>query len=212
MLRRTSLTWAGLLVIGLFAAPAHGKRIDDAAFADACVGEAGYPAFRGELRNVVAARDGDGLRALFHPQGAMRVNSVGGHGNTPDWGFSRPEAKVVWSELKAILSLGCARRGEKLVLPAMALADDLQDGEVVVLHEEAIRREPREAAKAVRRVKRGQVLWYSEHAAPNGWTAVRVDGRVGYLPTASLRTPFAVRLELVPYEDGWRIRSFGDGV
>ena len=187
-------------------------RLDASAFADACTEEPGYPAFRASLERVVAARDGEGLRALFHADGAMRVHGVGGRSSAHDWGLGRPEAAAVWPELQEILALGCARSGERLVLPGMAAVSDLEPGQVIVLRDETLRLAPEAHAKAVRAVERGEVFSFDAWDAPKGWTSVLVDGKTGYLPTSALRSAADFRLELAPFEGGWRIASFSDGV
>ena len=190
----------------------EGTRIDVAAFSDACTAEPGYGPFRAELERVVAARDGVGLRALFDPLGSMRVNGVGGRADTPDWGFGRPQAGEVWSVLEDILALGCARSGERLVLPGMATFAGTDSDQLVVLREETLRREPAADATPMRRVERGQLYTFVAYDTPDGWTSVVVDGETGYMPTRALRSPSWFRLELVPFEASWRIREFGDGI
>ena len=205
-----------LVVAAVAAAPAHANApanlVDERAFSDGCTAEPGYPGFRAEFERVVIARDGDGLRALFHPEGAMRVHGIGGRADTPDWGFGRPEAAAVWKELDHILPLGCARSDDRLVLPAMAVYADLAPEELVLLRAETLRLAPQASAKAVRSLPRGQVVSFSEYGEPDGWTQVSVGASTGYVPTASLRSAYSFRLELVPFEGGWRIREFGDGV
>ena len=188
------------------------SRIDVSAFEDNCTGEPGYGAFRTEFERVVLARDGKGLRALFAPDGAMRVNGVGGRGNTPDWGLDRPQAAGVWSELDEILKLGCERSGERLVLPGMAKYTELEPGQAIVLRDETMRLAPQANAKALRQVTRGQVFPVISWGNAGGWVEVSFGDRVGYLPTDSLRTTGATRLELVRFGDGWRIGEFGSGV
>lgn len=206
-----SALWAVATALAVPAevAPAA-DRVDERAFLDNCTTVPGYAAFRTEFERVVIARDGDGLRALFHPEGVMRVHGIGGRGDTPDWGFGRPQAEAVWKELDQILPLGCATSEERLVLPALFVYAETE--ELVLLRAETLRLAPQADAKAVRRVQRGQYASFTVYDTPSGWTEVTVDGATGYVPTTSLRSPFSFRLELVPVDGGWLIREFSDGV
>jgi hypothetical protein len=205
------------LVIGIAgagAAAGHGgtvRSIDASAFQDNCTGEPGYGDFRARFERVVQARDAEGLRALFDPGAAMRVNGIGGRRNPADWNFDRPDMAGVWKELDEILRLGCARSGEQLVLPAMAAHGELEPGQVIVLREETMRVAPQANARGLRRIPQGQVMVFTIYDT-DGWTEVVFGDQVGYLPTASLRTTGATRLELVRFEASWRIREFGSGV
>lgn len=183
------------------------------AFADQCTAVPGYREFRADLHRIVRARDGDGLRALFHASGAMRVNGIGGRANTSDWGFGRPGAVVVWQELEQILELGCMPQGEELILPAMAgLTGAMEPDQMMALQRVEIRTEPRPDAPVMLSARPGDLFTFSAYDQPPGWTSLLVDGRMGYAPTFALRSPYSYRLELERHEGGWRIDEFGDGV
>ena len=177
-----------------------------------CDGVAGYAVFQARLRAVVAARDVVAFRALFHPAGAMRVHGIGGPASYADWGLDRPGASAVWAELDKILQLGCAKAGEKLLLPAVATRSDVPEGDLVVLRRTAVRTQPRGDAAIVRMAKPGQVLTPLENDTRDGWITVRASGRKAYVPASALRSPLDLRLELVRFEGEWRVKSFGDGV
>ena len=184
-----------------------------AAFHDDCTAAPGYSEFRSKLAAVVSARDGDAFRALFHPNGAMRLNGIGGNAGTPDWGLGRPEAAGVWKQLDEILLLGCAPEGEKLVLPGIArLRGDVNEDQLVVMQDAAMRSEASSTGAIVGTAKRGQVFTFTDFDTPDGWTSVIVDGKTAWLPSSTLRSPYAVQLVLVPYEGGWRIRELSPGV
>ncbi|MFL6734860.1 MAG: hypothetical protein ACJ8EY_09195 [Sphingomicrobium sp.] len=178
---------------------------------DECSQYPGYPKFRTELQHAVAGKSGEALRALFHPTGAMRVNGIGGRASTPDWGFGRPEAETVWAELEEIVALGCASRDGKLYLPAMS-AEGAEADQLVVLKSADVHALPRENAPILRSTRHGDRLMAYIHDQPAGWTQVLVKERVGYVRTEAVRSPSSFRLVLVPFEGGWRIREFGDGV
>lgn len=212
MLRRALLAAAASLVLAMHAAAgAASVGPAGAVVRDECTALAGYPEFRTQLRGIVAARDATAFKALFHPAGAMRISGIGGPVSYP-WNFDRPEASEVWAELERILSLGCVREGEKLVLPSTAaLAGDVEPGDLVVLQRVAIRTRPQARARVLRTARPGEVFTPLVYE-PEGWVRIETRGRKGYLPLSVLRSPFDARLELVRFEGGWRIKSFGDGV
>lgn len=180
-----------------------------------CSAVPGYGAFRAKLEQAVAARDGAALRALFHPQGAMRVNGIGGNASTRDWGFDRPNAGTVWAELEDILKFGCVRHGDRLLLPAMAIL--AEDGSVVpeqdmVIERFALRAAPGPGAPLVRWVDPGELVTLISSGDPEGWAQLQIDGQDGYGRSDSLRSPHGFQLVLVPFEGGWRIREFTGGV
>ena len=180
---------------------------------DDCTALPGYPEFRLELQHVVSTRNPAAFKALFHSSGVMRVNGIGGPASYPNWNFDRAEADGVWAELEAILQLGCARAGRKLLLPKVAaLGGEMEPGELVVLRPVAIRNEPRHGAPALRQAKPGQRFTALDYDKPKGWIRIELRGRPAFLPATSLRSPHGLRLELVEDADGWRIRAFSDGV
>jgi hypothetical protein len=175
----------------------------------------GYALFRTKLERVVAARDSAAFRALFHPEGAMRVNGIGGQASTPDWGFGRPHAAAVWTELEQILGLGCVRHEDRMLLPAMALL--AEEGAVVPEQDMAIERfalrgAPDSEAPVVRWIDPGELVTLISSGEPEGWAQLQVDGREGYGPSDSLRSPHSFQLVLVPFNGGWRMREFTSGV
>lgn len=182
---------------------------------DECAGVAGYAAFRSALEEVAAARDGRRLRALFHPGGSMRVNGIGGSaGGTFDWGFDRPQAASVWEELDEILRLGCARRGERLYLPAMAAL--VEDGSVSTDVDMSLTDAPafesrEDGAAVIGRIAKGETVETIAHD-PAGWVRVLVDGREAYVRAADLRSPHSFVLVLSNEGGRWGIAEFASGV
>ena len=193
--------------------PAFARAADQAVVRDECRALPGYPAFRLKLQRAVADRDGQALKALFDPAGAMRVHGIGGPVSYP-WSFDRPEAEFVWNELGQILKLGCARSGRKLVLPKVATMayDDTEPGQLVVLRRTALKSRPSATAETLGFAVPGQVITPRDDDTPPRWTPIELGRRRAYIPSAALRSPFGIRIELVPFEGGWRIRSIGDGV
>lgn len=179
---------------------------------DRCLEVAGYAQFRAELEQVVRSRDAERLRALFHPEGEMRVNSVGGNRHVADWGFTRPEAQVVWKELESILELGCIPHERRLFLPAMAVMVEMgeMDETIIALHHLSVRERPDAGSRLVRIAEPGAKLTLLRHDGE--WSHVQSKGIEGYVPTAAVRSPASYRLELGRHGQEWRMRSFSTGI
>jgi len=182
--------------------------------ADTCTGIDGYARFRRNLTKSVERRDGIALRALFHSHGSMRVNGIGGRMTTPDWGLDRRGAAVVWRDLDEILGLGCARRGDKLIIPAMAAlgVDGLGPGHAIALRDVALHTRPTDHAPIKRFARRGELLTVNIDEVVSGWTELLDDDGSVFVSTRAIRSPHATRLELTVEQGQWTIRDFGSGV
>ena len=184
-------------------------------FHDACFGAPGYRGFRTELEQVVQSKDGAALRSLFHPAGRMRVNGIGGNPTSVDWGFTRPAAHSVWTELEEILALGCVPQGERLVLPAMAaLTEDPQTStdHLVALRPVDLKSAPDPASATVRTIAAGELVTFVYRGEAGGWSKLLVDGDEVFAPDESFRSPYSFYLLLDQHEGQWRILEFTGGV
>ena len=186
-------------------------RRDGAAWPDECAARPGYGQFIDALRRAVATRDAAGLRGLFAADGRMRLNGIGGDRNFPDWQLDRPEAAAIWPELEAILRLGCASRGDRLILPFLAAREKGADDDVLIAVEDtAIASAPGLGSTAKRPIERGSVLQALGDSTVEGWTHVSAAGGVvGHVPARSLRSPAATVIVLGEEQGSWRIRWFG---
>lgn len=182
--------------------------------ADECSARPGFATFHAELARIVAARDGAAFKALFHAQGAMRVEGIGGPASAPDWGFARPEAVRVWRELDELLPLGCVLRGGKAMMPAMAglVEDGTVDPEYdMALVDLAIHAGMDEGSPVLRRAKAGTLLQTVSY--PDGWVEVWLGGeRTGYVAASQMRSPHSYQLEAIEEDGRWYLREFGSGV
>ena len=181
---------------------------------DGCTRVEGYHRFRTRLMKVVERRDSAALRALFHLKGSMRLNGIGGPMSSSDWGFDRPDADKVWETLNEIVRLGCARRGETLIIPAMAALayDGLDDGHVVAMHNVALHSSPSAHAPMLRMARRGEVLNVTLHDVVTGWTELLDQNGAAFVPTSAVRSPHSTRMELSVEKGEWAIRKFGGGI
>lgn len=144
----------------------------------------------------------------------MRFNGIGGTASTPDWNFDGPATGELWADLAIILTLGCVRDGERLLLPALALHAQrgISTEAVVTLAPVALRRTPYQTAPTMRRVSAGRVLTLSVSEIRPGWSEVLVGARRLYAPAKLLRSPYATRIELARDGERWRIISIGSGI
>lgn len=181
---------------------------------DGCADVEGYSQFRSALRSAVEARDADALARLAAP--GIRLDFGGGGGRDTLTEQLRAADAKLWTELDALLELGCARQDEGIVLPwyfAQSLvADDpysamLVTGESVPLH--------RAAAAG------------SETLEPISWDVVELvdglaadapfqhvvarSGTAGYVASEDLRSLLDYRLLADRLDGEWRITALVRG-
>jgi hypothetical protein len=202
------------LLLAACATTSSSSRLSRYLDADECSARPGFAAFHAELVRISAARDGAAFRALFHPDGAMRVEGIGGRGATPDWGFGRPEAAAVWRELDELLPLGCVLRDGKAMLPAMA--GPVEDGTVepeydMALVDLAVHARMDDASPVLLRARAGDLLQAISY--PDDWVEVLVGGeRTGYVRAAQIRSPHSYQLVAVEEAGRWYLKEFTSGV
>lgn len=191
-------------------APAATANNISAACVDGCTDVAGYADFRSALMNAVNARDATALRGLFALDGRMRMNGVGGDRNSVDWGLGGDNANHVWSELEHILTLGCARREDRLYLPAMAVTSADEGGDVVIaVRDTLVRASPDRAAPVLQRVAIGTSLSY-DMPVDSDWTRITAtEAGQGFVLTKDVRSPNSTVIELVREGSVWRIQWLG---
>lgn len=155
-----------------------------------------FAVFYTDLRNAVAARDAERLRALF-AEDAVLEDALGAPGDEP-----------LWQALDEILALGGAMRGDVFVAPSLAL--DLPPREApedravgigdAVAHEEPSARSPVVAGVG------GRVMRVDGAAeATAGWTAVTLDEARVYVQNRDLWRADGPRLEATDTAAGWRV-------
>lgn len=176
---------------------------------DQCQAVEGYSAFRQALRRAAGTRDVRVLQQLFHPRGSMRVHGVYMSATAADAdpaGFA-----PVFAEIDDILGRGCARNGERLILPGIArLAEENVATEaLVVIRPTWLHRRPTTATRAIR-LGTGRVVTELIHG--DRWTRVQAGTADGFVPTADVRNPYDTRIELQQHNGRWTIIEFGSGI
>ena len=189
---------------------AYGSR----GWADECSALPGFAAFRAELERAVTARDEAAFDALFHPEGAMRVNGVGGHNRARPWNLSEMEASGVWKVLDEMLPLGCVERDGHVFLPAMygMVEDGLVEPEYdMAIADLAVHARPDDSAPVQRHFRTGELIRTVSY--DDDWIEVLVDGhRQGFVRADQLRSPHGFQMQLIEEGGRWYIREFGGGV
>jgi hypothetical protein len=176
---------------------------------DQCEAVPGYGEFRAALKKAVKDREVPALQQLFHPRGSMRVHGVHMTASTGDSAPARFEP--VWDELKDILQRGCARNGQRLILPGIArLAEENVATEtLVVIRPTWLHKRPLPGSRAMR-LGAGRTLTEIVHG--DRWTRVRIGAREGYVPAFDVRNPYDTRIEAEQVEGRWKIIEFGSGI
>lgn len=213
--RNAAILAVALAALGAPLAGATPARLPKAPLSDLCRAVPGYAEFRSELVDVARRRDGPAFQRLFMATGGMRVEGMGGRGGSAaDWRWDRPEAAQMWRELDALLPLGCAPQGDKLILPAMGrLVDDprVEPGLVAALRSTRAYGRPAAERGKGRPVAAGQLLTRVREAAP-GWIEVMDKGRSAFVRAEDVRSIHDYQMVLKREQGRWRIWEFNSGV
>ena len=187
---------------------------------DAAASRPDFFSFRAHLQSVLARHDADALLQVLDPK--IKV-SFGGDDGIEDfkkfWRIQEPDSKL-WEELATVLALGGSFDGSDTFTAPYTFSQwprDLDSFENVAVtgSDVRIRTEPRIDAPTIARVS-FSVLRLDDEAARSDWstqewTAVRINGRKGYIATRYLRSPIDYRARFV-YSDGrWRLTFFVAG-
>lgn len=180
---------------------------------DQCAADASFAAFRTSLLDAVARRDAAFVLSIITDD--IMFNFGGGEGRRAfreAWSLDSPEASGLWTELGAVLRLGCARGGETMWAPAMfRQLDDLEDptSAVVALGEGAlVRAAPSEDSPVLARLDWDVLTWRSADA-PEDWLPVALaDGRAGFVRRAEVRSLLDYRAGFVRRGGRWRMHYF----
>jgi hypothetical protein len=182
---------------------------------DRCTGQTGYAEFRRALKVATAQRDAVAFDRLFTAKGSMRVNGFSRYSGRDDKRWHSPGVANLWREIDAILGLGCMRDGAKLYLPSVgALAENgaVADETDIALTATQVRRRPAASARAIRRLRRGEIVQRIAYDTPEGWNEIQVGPTSGFVRTTNLRSTHDVMLVLVREGAGWKIAEFAGGV
>lgn len=171
------------------------------------------------LKAAVARRDSAQLLAMTDP--AVRNDVGSGDGKAAFaklWRLNGRQSgsSRIWRELDGALALGCARDGNRAMLPYYASAGRTDgpgsQARIVIGRGTALRDGPRADAPLIRRLNWEVVTGIGSEPQPRGWQTVETaDGQIGFVRTAELRDLDGYRLVLSQRRGKWAITSFAAG-
>lgn len=182
-----------------------------------CDGDPAFATFRTQVESAVKARDMAAFTALMDP--AVRITFGGRFGREQFVAYwaDRDGAgrQTVWSELDAVLALGCAKaidgRGvEYRAFPSLFIGGDTLDGFTtwIALPGSTLRARPSATARRVMHIPAWTVLEELQHDG-QGWVEVRTPkGRRGFVAEADVRSLIDYRLVMGKRDGVWRITGF----
>lgn len=177
---------------------------------DDCEAAPGFTTFRKALVSAIRARDGAALATLASPD--ITLDYGGGSGiEELQKRLADPERQL-WSELGAILPLGCAVEGGLAAMPWVFwnVADDVDSYSAMMVTGDDVALLDSPTGK-----DKGNVGWFIVTIDPMDYnpdaqfTRVRLDnGDKGWVETAKLRSLLDYRLIAEPKDGKWRITAF----
>jgi hypothetical protein len=201
---------AGLLAAAVLAAPPQLLPVDEAST------RPDFFSFRASLQRAIARRDTTALLAVVHPQ---IKNSFGGNDGIDEfrsmWKIGEPDSGI-WDELGTVLALGGSfHDAGTFVAPYVfsrwpAQVDSFEHV-AVIGSSVRVRSQPETTSSPIDTVSFAILPVPREGTDKEGWTAVRIDEKVGYISSAYVRSPIDYRA-IFRVEDGrWRLVTFVAG-
>jgi hypothetical protein len=172
-----------------------------------------FLAFRTRLKQIVAKHDTKGLLEILHPN--IRASFGSDSGITAFvamWAPNEPDSKL-WNELGTVLELGGTFDGPSMFTAPYTFSrwpNDVDSFEfmTVIGTNVRIRTQPRADAAILATVSYAILENDLEARDTNGWTAVKFDGKRGYVASQFIRSPIDYRARF-EYENGrWRMVFF----
>jgi hypothetical protein len=170
--------------------------------------------FRAQLQAAIARRDVKALMAVVDP--AIR-NGFGGDDGVEafrkQWRIGAGDS-AIWGELGAVLALGGTFSGEDAFTAPYTFsrwpeAHDSFEHVVLVGERVRLRAAPRQDAAVIATHSFAILkLARARQDPPEGWQAVMVDGRTGYVSTRFVRSPIGYRAFFTRQADGWKMVMF----
>ena len=182
--------------------------------AERCTNVAGYSEFRAALTAAVSSRDRARLIDLFMEGSSISAAGMRGDARHMLGQMDQAEAAQIWSILEEILSLGCAPRKDKILLPSMALLiyDDDQSDMSIALRSTLVFKDVKPGAATIGRLEAGQEVRDLIPDNPKGWTRVMFKGREGFVHAADIRSAYDYQLQVERVDGRWLINEFIPGV
>jgi uncharacterized protein YgiM (DUF1202 family) len=172
-----------------------------------------FLAFRTRLKDIVAKHDTKALLDVLHPD--IRA-SFGSDSGIPAfvamWTPNEPDS-MLWKELGTVLELGGTFDGPSMFTAPYTFSrwpNDVDSFEFMAVTgtNVRIRTEPRANAAVLATVSYAILENDLDAKEVDGWTAVKFDGKRGYVSSQFIRSPIDYRARF-EYENGrWRMVFF----
>ena len=183
---------------------------------DQCAADRSFAAFRKGLLRTIARRD---KAALMDVVAEDIATDFGGGSGRADfarmWRLDGGGPSPLWAELAEALRLGCARRGDAAVVPALAegLPEWADPFETLIAVEPGspLRAAPDADAAIVKRLD-WDVLQAPDWNGESDWIEVATgDGRRGFVRRSEVRSPIDWRARFEKKGGRWRMTSLVAG-
>ena len=181
---------------------------------DTCARLEGADQFRTQLAAAIRARDVDGVLALAADD--VKLDFGGGAGTAELRSRLADPELGLWSELDALMALGCSANDEGGITIPWFFDQDLGQADpyfamLVTGEDVPLRERPDPASKPVATIS-WDLVEIATLDPENDWQRVEFgDGKVGFIATDTLRSVIDYRLTASSRNGRWRIISFVAG-
>jgi hypothetical protein len=182
---------------------------------DDCGSDPSLQDYRARLSDAVRQQSVTDLSKLIDAN--ILIDFGGGVGRAAfeeHWQLDRPAESQLWSELQAVLRLGCRIIGNTAVVPSLGdlLPDDADPFNTVVANKgAALRSKPQEDSPVVARLA-WDVLTLADEDLSKPWLPITLrSGHRGFLRQADVRSPIDYRATLEKRASGWTMTRFVSG-
>ena len=183
---------------------------------DQCKGDASFSQFRATLKRAVAKQDRAALVRLLAPDVVVNFGgSTGPQAFVEQWSFEPDEPEGIWSLLRIMLKLGCARDAGARVIPSLDIQldpyyEDMTDELALILPGAKLYREA--GVQSSRPETIPWTLAAVTSRAGDLFTGVRLpDGREGLVSDLELYEPQGYRMVVKKRRGRWMITAFVAG-
>ena len=175
-------------------------------------GDAGFAAFRRELRSIVARRDAAALLAALSPDIAISFGGENGReAFSLAWNLPQGDSDV-WSQLDAVLALGGTLSQGVFLAPYVNAAwpDEFDPFDYVAVTGRDVRVRARPTAEApVMASLSYAIVRLAGQYQDRPWTAVQLaDGRDGFIASRFVRSSIDYRAYFVQTDGRWQMAVF----
>ncbi|MDB5839268.1 MAG: hypothetical protein JWQ23_1220 [Herminiimonas sp.] len=171
-----------------------------------------FHAFQVWLQSAIARRDSQALLSIVANDIRNSFGDEDGIANFRSmWTPGKPRS-TIWKELGSALALGGSFEGRRFVAPYVhsrwPVEVDPFSNAALIETKVAVHAQPRTGSAVIASLDFAIVPLLEHPSVPQAWTAIRIDGRVGYVRSSQIRSPLSYRAVFERIDDRWQMVAF----